>query len=143
MQAVFAIGPDVIDIVANTFTSIGNKTTITGNVKIKKGSDNLSADKVVVYTDNARKPLRYEAISNVRFTIITSDKRELKGQSNKLVYEVKKNEYRLYDNAFVQETGKPNVLKGDEIVLSGNGDYANVVGKNKGPARVTFSLDNN
>ncbi len=140
-QIVFSAKPDVIDIVANSFTSIGNKTTITGNVKIKKGDDNLSADKVIVYTDNSRKPLKYEALSNVKFTIITNDKRELKGKSNRLVYEVKKNEYRLYDNAFVQETGKPNVLKGDEIVLSGSGEYANVVGKSNTPARVIFSID--
>ena len=42
---------DVIDIVANHFKSIGNTTTITGNVKITKGGDILDADKVVVFTD--------------------------------------------------------------------------------------------
>lgn len=133
--------PDVIDIVAQNFQSVGNVTTITGNVDIKKGNDRLFSDKVIVYTDKARKPLRYEAIGNVRFNIITEDKRELKGKSDRLIYYVKQNEYRLYDNAFVEEIGKPNVLKGDEIVLSGNGDYANIVGKKKAPARVTFTLD--
>lgn len=141
MNLVYAAKPDVIDIVAQNFQSVGNVTTITGNVDIKKGSDRLFADKVIVYTDKARKPLKYEAIGNVRFSIITTDKRELKGKSNRLVYQVKQNEYRLYDNAFVEEIGKPNVLKGDEIVLSGSGDYANIVGKRKAPARVTFTLD--
>lgn len=141
LNLMYAAKPDVIDIVAQNFQSVGNVTTITGNVDIKKGSDRLFADKVIVYTDKARKPLRYEAIGNVRFSIITTDKRELKGKSNRLVYQVKQNEYRLYDNAFVEEIGKPNVLKGDEIVLSGSGDYANIVGKKKAPARVTFTLD--
>lgn len=140
-HVLFAAKAEVIDIVAQNFQSVGNTTTITGNVHIKKGDDELFSDKVIVYTDNARKPLRYEAIGNVRFTIITDDKRELKGKSNTLIYYVKKNEYRLLNNAFVQESGKPNVLKGDEIVLSGNGDYANIVGKKQAPARVTFSLD--
>lgn len=137
----YAIKPDIIDIVAQNFQSVGNTTTITGDVDIKKGSDRLFSDKVIVYTDKARKPIRYEAIGNVRFSIITSDKRELKGKANRLIYYVKQNEYRLYDNAFVEEIGKPNVLKGDEIVLSGNGDYANIVGKKRTPARVTFTLD--
>ena len=57
------------------------------------------------------------------------------------MYDVKKNEYRLYENAIVQETGKSNILKGDEIVLSGSGDYANVVGNKTIPARITFSLE--
>ena len=118
LNLMYAAKPDVIDIVAQNFQSVGNVTTITGNVDIKKGSDRLFADKVIVYTDKARKPLKYEAIGNVRFSIITTDKRELKGKSNRLVYQVKQNEYRLYDNAFVEEIGKPNVLKGDEIVLS-------------------------
>ncbi|EMZ41036.1 MULTISPECIES: lipopolysaccharide transport periplasmic protein LptA [Helicobacter] len=141
LNLMYAAKPDVIDIVAQNFQSVGNVTTITGDVDIKKGSDRLFADKVIVYTDKARKPLKYEAIGNVRFSIITTDKRELKGKSNRLVYQVKQNEYRLYDNAFVEEIGKPNVLKGDEIVLSGSGDYANIVGKKKAPARVTFTLD--
>lgn len=141
LNLMYAAKPDVIDIVAQNFQIVGNVTTITGNVDIKKGSDRLFADKVIVYTDKARKPLKYEAIGNVRFSIITTDKRELKGKSNRLVYQVKQNEYRLYDNAFVEEIGKPNVLKGDEIVLSGSGDYANIVGKKKAPARVTFTLD--
>ncbi|MCI7411396.1 lipopolysaccharide transport periplasmic protein LptA [Helicobacter bilis] len=141
LNLMYAAKPDVIDIVAQNFQSVGNVTTITGNVDIKKGSDRLFADKVIVYTDKARKPLKYEAIGNVRFSIITTDKRELKGKSNRLIYQVKQNEYRLYDNAFVEEIGKPNVLKGDEIVLSGSGEYANIVGKKKAPARVTFTLD--
>ncbi len=141
LHVLFAAKPDVIDIVAQHFKSVGNTTTITGDVNIKKGSDRLSSDKVIVYTDNARKPIKYEAIGNVHFTVVTDDKRELKGQANRLIYYVKNNEYRLYDNAFVQETGRQNVLKGDEIVLSGNGDYANIVGKKQAPARVTFTLD--
>lgn len=136
-----AVG-DVIDITANNFKSVGNTTTITGNVKIKKGTDLLNANKVVVFTDSARKPLYYEATGDVTFVIITQDKRELSGSGNRLVYDVKTNQYRLYDNAYVAEKGTTNVLRGDEIVLSGDGGYANIVGKATKPARVIFSLDN-
>ncbi len=132
---------NTIDIVAEHFKSVGNTTTITGAVKIKKGNDTLTADTVVVYTDKERKPISYEAKGNVRFTLITDDKRELHGKSKRLVYNVVKDEYRFYDDAVVQEVGKPNTLKGNEIVLSGNGDYANVVGKKDAPARIIFSLE--
>ena len=132
---------EVIDIVAKHFKNVGNVTVITGDVKIKKGLDLLDADKVTVYTNKERKPLSYEAKGNVRFKIITEDKRELNGKSERLVYDVKKNEYRLYDNVYVKETGKKNVLHGDEIILSKKGDYANVVGNKSAPARIIFSLD--
>ncbi|RDU67532.1 lipopolysaccharide transport periplasmic protein LptA [Helicobacter didelphidarum] len=140
-QYVFAAKADVIDIIAKNFQSVGNVTTITGDVRIKKGNDLLYSDKVVVFTDNNRKPFSYEATGNVKFTIITTDKRELKGSGNRLVYDVKKNQYTLYDNAIIQETGKANLLKGDEIVLSADGEYANIVGKTTKPARVIFSLE--
>lgn len=142
LSSLLFVKADVIDIVAQNFKSVGNITTIEGNVRVKKGSDTLNANKVIVTTDSKRNPLNYEAIGEVRFTIITTDKRELKGKGNRLFYDVKKDEYKLYDNAIVQETGKPNILKGDEIVLSGDGSYANVVGKNHTkPARVIFSLE--
>lgn len=136
-------GADSIDIVAQRFTSVGNTTTISGNVKIKKGNDTLDADTVVIHTDDKRNPISYEAKGSVRFTIITTDKRELKGRSKRLIYTVAKDEYRLYDDAFVEEIGQPNTLKGDEIVLGRDGSYATVVGKSKNPARITFTINKN
>ncbi|WP_258864997.1 lipopolysaccharide transport periplasmic protein LptA [Helicobacter sp. MIT 14-3879] len=132
---------DIIDIVAQHFKSIGNTTTVTGNVRIKKGRDTLDADTVIIYTNKERKPTSYEASGNVHFTLITTDKRELRGKSKRLTYNVVKDEYRLYDDAIVQEVGKPNTLKGDEIVLAGDGSYANVAGKKNTPARIIFSLE--
>ncbi|TLE00592.1 lipopolysaccharide transport periplasmic protein LptA [Helicobacter muridarum] len=132
---------DTIDIVAQQFKSVGNTTTITGNVKITKGRDTLNADTVIVYTDKERKPISYEAKGNVKFTLITDDNRELRGKSKRLIYNVIKDEYRFYDDAFVQEIGKPNTLRGDEIILTGDGNYADVVGKKNAPARVIFSLE--
>ena len=133
--------PEVIDITANSFKSIGNKTTITGDVRIKKGGDLLLSDSAIVFTDSARKPLYYEAIGNVKFVIITTDKRELSGNGGRLVYDVKTNQYKLYDNAEVRERGKSNVLRGDAIVLSGDGEYANIAGNKGKHARVTFTLE--
>lgn len=130
-----------IDVSAKTFKSEGNVTVITGSVHIVKGQDILDSDLVKIYTDKERKPINYEAIGNVRFSLVTNDGRKLRGKSERLVYEVAKNEYRLYDNAHIEEIGKANVIKGDLVILTNNGDYANVVGNNKKPARVTFLLD--
>ncbi|PAF43506.1 lipopolysaccharide transport periplasmic protein LptA [Helicobacter sp. 11S02629-2] len=132
---------DKIEVTAKTFTSINNITVVKGDVFIKKGKDTLNADLVKIYTDSKRRPLRYEAFGNVKFHTFTEDGRELRGSSKKLIYNVVKKEYSLIDDAFVKEVNKPNVVKGDLIVLDSNGEYANVVGNSKQPAHVTFLLD--
>ncbi|PAF49005.1 lipopolysaccharide transport periplasmic protein LptA [Helicobacter sp. 13S00401-1] len=130
-----------MEVTAKTFTSINNVTVVKGDVFIKKGKDTLNADLVKIYTDSKRRPLRYEAFGNVKFHTFTEDGRELRGSSKKLIYNVVKKEYSLIDDAFVKEVGKPNVVRGDLIVLDSNGEYANVVGNAKQPAHVTFLLD--
>lgn len=131
-----------IEVTAKNFESVGNTTTITGSVHIIKDNDILDSDLVKIYTDKDRKPISYEAIGNVRFSLVTNDGRKLKGKSKRLIYDVAKNEYKLYDNAHIEEIGKANIVRGDLIILTNNGDYANVVGNNKKPARVTFLLNN-
>lgn len=128
-----------LDIKAKTFKSLDGVTTISGDVFIKKGKSTLNADLVKVFADKNRKPIKYEAIGNVKFHIF-QNLREFKGNSKKLVYSVALDEYSLYDDAVVKEIGKPNTIKGDVIVLTKDGNYANVIGSKDKPANITFIL---
>ncbi|PAF54435.1 lipopolysaccharide transport periplasmic protein LptA [Helicobacter sp. 13S00482-2] len=116
-------------------------TRIQGDVHIKKSKDTLEADQVVIYTDKDRKPISYEAEGNVKFHIFMQDGREIKGHSDRLIYESKTGEYRLLENAVLKEVGKENTIRGEEIVVNNENGYANVLGSDSKPAKFIFNLD--
>lgn len=121
-------------------------TQITGNVVIVKGEDVLRASEVIVKTDKNRKPTFYDAKGNVTFRITLQDKRVMRGKAQNITYDAIKSEYHLKGKASVQEEGKANALKGEEIMLNTKSGYASIMGsrsKNGGkkPAKITFSID--
>lgn len=116
-------------------------TTAEGSVHMVKEKDVLNADKVNIYMDKNRKPLKFEAIGKVDFILFTEDGRELRGKSNTLIYLIQENEYQLIGNAQVQEIGKPNFLKGERIILNNENGYANVESDKSAPVRVIIDLN--
>lgn len=121
-------------------------TQISGNVVIIKGEDVLRASEVIIKTDKDRKPTFYNAKGNVTFRITLQDKRVMRGKAQNIIYDALKSEYRLKGKASVQEEGKANSLKGEEIMLNTKTGHASIIGsKSKGggkkPAKITFSLD--
>ncbi|PAF52194.1 lipopolysaccharide transport periplasmic protein LptA [Helicobacter sp. 13S00477-4] len=116
-------------------------TVIEGNVHIKKSKDTLEANKVIIHTDKDRKPEFYEAEGNVKFHIFMENGREIKGHSDKLTYNAGSGEYRLLQNAVVNEVGKENTIRGEEIIVNNESGYANVLGSQNKPAKFIFNLD--
>lgn len=116
-------------------------TIATGKVKMIKGEDKLNADEVRIYVNKARKPLKFEAIGNVDFLLLTQDGRRLKGKSDTLIYLVDANEYQLIGRAQVQEIGKPNFLRGEKITLNNDNNFANVESSSSAPVRVIIDLN--
>lgn len=117
------------------------ETRITGNVEIIREQDRLNADEVLIKTDQNRKPLKYTANGNVNFRVMLQDGKLMKGRAKKVIYNALKDEYLLQGKAYVQEEGKPNAIRGDEIVLNRTAGSASVVGTQRKPAKITFSLD--
>lgn len=116
-------------------------TIATGKVKMVKGEDKLNADEVRIYVNKVRKPLKFEAIGNVDFLLLTQDGRRLKGKSDTLIYLVQANEYQLIGKAQVQEIGKPNFLRGEKITLNNDNNFANVESSSNAPVRVIIDLN--
>lgn len=116
-------------------------TIATGKVKMIKGEDKLNADEVRIYVNKVRKPLKFEAIGNVDFLLLTQDGRRLKGKSDTLIYLVQANEYQLIGRAQVQEIGKPNLLRGEKITLNNDNNFANVESSSSAPVRVIIDLN--
>ncbi|MDU7693541.1 MAG: lipopolysaccharide transport periplasmic protein LptA [Helicobacter sp.] len=117
------------------------QSTLIGNVKIKRESDELDAQKVVIFTDKARKIVSFYASGGVNFTIKTNDGRLILGKSLELSYDAKTSTYKLIKNASARERGSQNSIKGDEIILNQKSGKINVSGSKNAPAQFIFKLD--
>ncbi|PAF46619.1 lipopolysaccharide transport periplasmic protein LptA [Helicobacter sp. 12S02634-8] len=143
LMALVVYGKETLEVTADKFSSDDTKgiTTIEGQVHITKGKDTLQADKVIIYTDKKRTPQSYEAMGNVKFHIFMENGREIQGHSDKLIYNATNGEYRLLENAVVNEVGKANTIRGEEIIVNNDSGYANVIGSKNKPAKFIFNLD--
>jgi len=71
-------------------------TVFKGNVQITKGSDELNASIVTVYTNAKRKPTKYVAKGKVSFYIKTQNRAVYQGKAEKAVFLPTKKEYHFY-----------------------------------------------
>ena len=111
------------------------------NVEIKRGKDELYAQKVIINIDKDRMPTHYSAYGGVDFVIVTEDNRILRGKASEVHYNALNGEYKLVGNGRVVEDGKVNAVTGEEIILNNDIGYVNVTGTNKKPAKVIFELE--
>ena len=101
-----------------------NSITYIGNVKITKGNELLTADKVIIYLDENRKANSAEAEGKVFYT---DGKRT--ARADKAFYDFKKDIVQLLGNAKVEEG--PNFVEADEIVYYRKEERAIAISKSK------------
>ena len=132
-----------LEVSANAIQSDLKKgeTILTGNVIVIKDEDKLWADKVVIEINKKNQPLKYTATGNVRFYAKMPNK-EVNGRAKKAMYDVQKDEYRLIDNAMVEESNKHNIIRGNLIVFNPTTEEASIKGSNQKPSVITFTMDN-
>ncbi|AXH15294.1 lipopolysaccharide transport periplasmic protein LptA [Malaciobacter mytili] len=118
----------------------------TGDVKLRKAKDKLDADRLEVYMSSKdsekRVPLKYIAIGNVSFDIISKDK-EYEGKGNKVIYYPNKEEYEIIGNGYIKEKVEDRKIYGDKIFINQTTGEAKVSGTEDKPVRFIINLDNN
>lgn len=131
-----------IEVKALNFYSDENKgeSILSGNVEIIKGNDILNAQKLIIYTDKNRKPIRYEAMQDAKFKIILKGK-TYKGSGDKFIYNVANDTYEINGNAYINEIGSNQKLYGDRIIVDRRKNVYRVESKDKKPARFVFDLE--
>lgn len=131
-----------IEVKALNFYSDENKgeSILSGNVEIIKGNDILNAQKLIIYTDKNRKPIRYEAMQDAKFKIILKGK-TYKGSGDKLIYNVANDTYEINGNAYINEIGSNQKLYGDRVIVDRRKNVYRVESKDKKPARFVFDLE--
>lgn len=130
-----------IEVKALNFYSDENKgeSVLSGKVLVKRGDDVLSSEKLIIFTDKNRKPIRYEATQEPKFEIMLKGK-TYKGSGDKFIYNVADDSYVIDGNAFIHEIQSNKKLYGDMIIIDRKSGVYSVKSKDKNPARFVFDL---
>ncbi|RXJ87061.1 lipopolysaccharide transport periplasmic protein LptA [Arcobacter sp. CECT 8985] len=120
----------------------------TGDVKLRKQQDKLDSDKLEVYmskksANKKRVPLKYVAIGNVSFTIISQNKKEYEGKGNKVIYYPQEDRYVIIGNGFIKERVEDRKIYGEKIFIDQKTGQARVNGTKNEPVRFIINLDDN
>ena len=111
-----------------------------GNVNIIKGTDELNATKVTIYTDKNEQPTKFVADGNASFNIITEDGSMYKGKSQKAIYLPKEKEYHFYTDVHLKQINEKKEIIGEEVILKTIEGKAYAKGADKEPVIMIFNL---
>ncbi len=110
-----------------------------GNVKVVKGYDTITADKLTIIFDKDKNPTQYVATGNAKFKLILN-KKHYAGKANKIIYDPIKKLYHFIGNAFLQDLDSNKKIYGDDIQIDQlNGKY-DVKSDGKKPVKFIFKV---
>jgi len=139
----FSAQAEQLKVVAKSFNG-DEKTGITifqGDVKIKKGADELNATTVTIYTNAKRKPTKYVATGKVSFYIKTENSSIYRGKAEKAIFIPAKSEYHFYKNVHIEQLDEKKEINGEEVVISTVEGKARAKGGKSKPVIMTFELE--
>lgn len=111
-----------------------------GDVKIKRGVDELNASKVTIYTDEKHEPIKMVAEGNVSFFVKTDNNSTYMGQAQKTIYLPKIKEYQFYTNVHLRQINEKKQIDGDKVILNTIDGKAIAQGANKEPVIMIFNI---
>jgi len=123
-----------------SYDSKNLKSIFIGDVNATEGKNNVLADKMIIYFNKEKKPLKYEAIGNVRFRLVLDKNSTFVGKSDKLIYNFKNYDIFLIGNAFVKKIETNESIKANKIKLNKKTKSMEVEG-NKKPANIIIKVN--
>ncbi len=113
-----------------------------GDVKVVKGYDTITANKLIINFDKDKNPTEYIATGNAKFRLILN-KKHYSGKANKIIYNPIKKIYHFIGNAFLQDLDSNKKIYGDDIQIDQlNGKY-DVKSDGKKPVKFIFKVKDN
>lgn len=137
-----ALSANELKIKAKKFSADQKKgiSTFLGSVNIIKGSDELNASKVTVYTDKDQQPIKYIAEGDVSFFITTQNGEIYTGKAQKTVHMPQSKEYFFYNDVHLKQLGEKKEIIGDEVVLKSIDGKAYAKSKSNKPVIMIFDI---
>ena len=133
---------DILHITSDKFfyDSKHLKSVFIGDVNATKNKDNILSDKMIIYFNKHKKPIKYIAKGHVRF--ILSDKTATyKGHCNELIYDFLTTNIYLLGNAYVKKIETNESLSGNEIILNRKNKSIEVKGGKKKPVNIIIKVN--
>ena len=131
-----------VEITSDTFEASQKQmlSKFVGHVTFKTPTEWLKADKLLIYFDKNKKPIKIVAIGHVRFHIVDRQK-SFDGEAGKVIYYPKKKEYILRRNVKVVQNPGKKILFAEEVYLDLKNSKLIVKGKAKKPVKMIFTVD--
>ncbi|QOY53312.1 lipopolysaccharide transport periplasmic protein LptA [Candidatus Sulfurimonas baltica] len=111
-----------------------------GDVNVIKGSDELNASKVTIYTDEKQQPTKFIAEGNASFSVKTLDGNLYRGKAQKVIFFPQKKEYHFYKNVYLLQVNEKKEIIGEEVVLKTIEGKAYAKGAEKEPVIMIFNI---
>ena len=111
-----------------------------GDVNATKGKDNILADKMYVYFNRQKKPVKFLAIGHVRFIFALDNNSTYKGHCDKLEYYIKTGDIILSGNAFIKKIETNESISGNKIKMNRITKDISVIG-NKKPVNIIIKVN--
>ncbi|NOZ90512.1 MAG: lipopolysaccharide transport periplasmic protein LptA [Epsilonproteobacteria bacterium] len=111
-----------------------------GNAKIKEGTNEFNASKIVVYFNHKKKATKYEASGNVKFDI-TEKGIHYKGKAQKITYAPNSSKYYFFGNVILRDLTNNRKIEAQKISLDLKTGLADITGTNKKPVRFIFEIE--
>ena len=89
-----------------------------GDVSIMKGSDELNASKVTVFTNKKHQPTKYIANGNVSFKIKTKKGSRYEGVAGKVIFLPMAKEYHFFKDVYLKQVDEKKEILGDKVILN-------------------------
>jgi len=116
------------------------ESIFTGDVNVTKGKDNILADKMIIYFNKNKKPIKYIAEGKVRFLLVLDNNDTYKGHCNKLIYNFLNENIFLEGNAFVKKIETNESISGDKIKINRKTKNMEIIG-NKKPVNIIIKVN--
>ena len=111
-----------------------------GDVNIIKGSDELNASKVIIFTNKQHQPTKYIAQGNVSFKIKTKKGSRYEGVAGKVIFLPIAKEYHFFKNVYLKQIDQKKEILGDEVVLKITEGKAYAKGVKTEPVIMIFDM---
>ncbi|MDD5400171.1 MAG: lipopolysaccharide transport periplasmic protein LptA [Sulfurimonas sp.] len=111
-----------------------------GDVNIIRGSDELNATKVTIYTNSNQEPTKFIAEGSASFYIQTLEGAIYKGKAQKVVYLPKEKEYHFFKDVHLKQINEKKEIIGEEVILKTIEGKAYAKGAEKEPVIMIFDI---
>ncbi|NLC28695.1 MAG: lipopolysaccharide transport periplasmic protein LptA [Campylobacteraceae bacterium] len=131
-----------VEVKADKFraSEVEQQGVFTGNVIVTKGEDILKSDRLVIYFDKNKNPLKYEATGSASVKMTMNDLHYY-GEGKVLTYEPEETRYTIRENGFLHEVENDRKVYGDLIVVNQTKGTYEVDSKPSKPVKFIFQVE--